>query len=461
MAIAFGSINTGLPKDIVQQIMKAERISVDQMQERKGKINEKKGLVVKLEDLVKQLRETLIQNANERSLLEFKVDTDNELIDVSVDKNAVAPGSYRFEVVRLAQRSSAISSGFADKDDSYIGVGFIKYSTLDGGEKELYIDSDNASLSGVARLINAQDIGMKATVINDGSGSDTPYRLIMSLTGSGEGSNAKFPHFYFVDGEDDFYLEKEREAQNAIIKLDGFDVEMPTNKISTLIAGATIDLKKAKPGEEININIVQDTEAIAGKISSLVDNINGILSFIKEQNNLDADSDTSRTLGGDSLLQTLESRIRNRIFQGIKTDYGSFRAGDLGIRFSRNGVLEFNKDTLLSRMNENFHNVIQIFTGRVVNGKNVPGLIQHLGTFASGALQSPNGIISSRKNGFQSNIERIDRRIEQRERTLAKKEQVLKNKFARLESTIARLRGQGAGVAVLGNPAQNPVQQLG
>ena len=42
MGIAFGSIGTGLPKDIVQQIMAAEKISLNKLEERKDKVNAKK-----------------------------------------------------------------------------------------------------------------------------------------------------------------------------------------------------------------------------------------------------------------------------------------------------------------------------------------------------------------------------------------------------------------------------------
>jgi flagellar hook-associated protein 2 len=46
---------------------------------------------------------------------------------------------------------------------------------------------------------------MSATVVNDGTGSDTPWKLLLSLKETGEGQKAEFPYLYFVDGEDDFF----------------------------------------------------------------------------------------------------------------------------------------------------------------------------------------------------------------------------------------------------------------
>ena len=56
MGISFGSIGTGLPKDIVQQIMAAEKISVTKLEERKEKISAKKALVDELGTLVDSVK---------------------------------------------------------------------------------------------------------------------------------------------------------------------------------------------------------------------------------------------------------------------------------------------------------------------------------------------------------------------------------------------------------------------
>lgn len=62
MGIAFGSINSGLPKDIVQQIVEAEKIPLKQMEVRKEKIEDKKALVGQLMSLVENLRGEVLKN---------------------------------------------------------------------------------------------------------------------------------------------------------------------------------------------------------------------------------------------------------------------------------------------------------------------------------------------------------------------------------------------------------------
>ena len=135
MGIAFGSINTGLPKDIVQQIMKAERMPLASMEARKGKDDNKKKLVDELSGLVEGIRGHLAQNATARSLREFKHDGRDDLVGLTIDKAVALPGTYQLEVMQLAQKSSAMTSGFEDPDDSYIGVAILNINFLMGKTK--------------------------------------------------------------------------------------------------------------------------------------------------------------------------------------------------------------------------------------------------------------------------------------------------------------------------------------
>ena len=462
MGIAFGSINSGLPKDIVQQIIAGEKVPLQKMAERKGKIENKKALLTDLMKRVENLRGSVYANKSERSFREIEVNVSGDGFTATVDKNVANPGNYQIEVMQLAQKSSAISNGVEDKDKTNIGVGYLQYELPNGEEKEVYIDSDSATLTGLARLINGDtENGMNANVVNSGDGSDEPWKIIITLDETGDGKRAEFPNLYLVDGEVDIWFEGERKAQDAKIKLDGFEIELPSNTSSELIPGVTIDLKKADPGNELSLEIKEDTAKMTDKIDELVTNINEVIKFIKDQNALDENSDTSRTLGGDITLQTLESRLRSTVFAGVKTDFGSRRIGDLGLTFQRSGLLELDKDKFQAALNKNMKMVAQVVNGKytIENGK-VNGFIDNLDTLVSDALRRPSGILTSRKDGLNSKIDQIDRRIETKERQIKRKEEHLKAKFARLEETISRIKTQGSGLAgMTGN--FNPVQQLG
>lgn len=464
MGISFGSINTGLPKDIVKQIIAAEQVPVQNMEKQKGKIQEKKGLVDQLAKLVEDVRGNIALNGNARSLRELKIDTNNDIVGVTADKNKAVPGNYQFEVVQLAQKSSAMTSGFEDKDKSYTGVGFLRYSLPDGETKDIYIDAENANLTGIAKMINRNSsLGMTANVVNDGSGSDTPWRLVISLNNTGDKALADFPYFYFVDGEHDLELEFQRDAHDAKVKLDGFEIEVPENRVTDLIPGLSIDLKKAKPGEEFSIKVSEDNEAVASKIGDLVSKLNGVLKFIKDQNTMDDKTDTSRTLGGDIMLQTLQGRIHSAVFKDVETDSGFRRVAEIGITFNREGLLEFDQKKFQTQINENYLQVSQILTGTYGDndGTKTQGFIDNVSEVANMALRMPDGLVQSRKRTLSERIEDTNRRILEKQKRIEEKEKNLKDKFARLEGTISKIRSQGSGISALGASGGNPVQELG
>lgn len=465
VGISFGSINTGLPKDIVKQLMDAERMPLQKMEASKSKFEAKKLLVAELTKLVEEIKGIVSTTVDERGLRELRVDANDELVSIDLDKDTVSPGSYQFEVVKMAQTSTALSSGFPDKDETSVGVGFIQYALPNGENFDLYIDKEHSTLEGIAKLINSNETnGVRATVVNDGGGSDEPWRLVLSLKNTGDDNYAEFPYFYFVDGDQDFYLEYEREAHDAVVKLDGFEMEVPENKVKDLIPGATINLKKARPGEEFTIKISEDTAAITEKINNLIEKVNAVLLFINKQNALDEKSDTSRTLGGDVTLQSLESRLRNIIFRDVNTSQGPKRVGDLGIVFQRNGTIMLDKQKFNSSISANYKLSAEILTGarNLQEGTQTPGFIDNLAEFVTAVTRPPEGMLINRNRGLQANIDQIDRRIEDKQRVLEQKEINLKNKFSRLESTISRLKGQSAGLSALAqSAASNPVTELG
>jgi len=458
LGISFGSINTGLPKNIVEQIISAEKIPLQKMQVKKTKIKEKEGLVNELKGYVENLRKKVLKNSNYRDFGEVKISTDEDMVSVMADKKVAKPGEYRFEVKRLAQKSSALTSGFPDRNKSYVGVGFVEYFLPDGKNYSMFIDTGDATLDGVAKLINDdKGNGLRATVINDGTDSKTPWRILLSLDETGDKKAADFPYIYLVDGEEDLFIDKERKAHDAIVMLDGFEIETPHNKINNLIPGLTIDLNRAEEGKEFSITVSHDIDKAGIKVLEFIEDINNILKFINVQNTLDENTDTSRTLGGDSMLQTLESKIRRTIFKPVSTEKGNERISSLGITFQKNGLLKVDENKFFSKLNSDFTNTAEILYGTFSKkGTKSPGFIDNLRLFADQSLKFPYGPLALRKQSFKQNIDQINRSIQNRERIISQKERNLRNRFARLERQVSKLKGQGAGLGNLGVNAPAP-----
>lgn len=441
---------SGLPPNIVDQLVEAERIPLKQIEGKKQKQEDSLKLVTDLESKVGEITKNLSELTNTKGFVDTQlVSGDPNVIDGSVDPGTVVNGEYSLEVIQLAQKPGAISNGFPDKDKTQMGVGYIKFETPNG-TKEVYINGKNSTLNGVAAQINAANIGMRATIVEDNRDKDNPYRMLVSGLKTGDGNSVEFPTIYLLDGDQDMYFDKSREAQNAKLKLDGFEIEVPDNVVNDLIPGVTLNLKQASPGREVRLTVKENMEAVSGKIKAFVDAYNGALGFIQNQSKLTKGANGKEQLGplgGDSMSRQVENTLRRIILSPqVGTQSQIQTMNQLGIEFNRNGTLNFSQDKFNKALSASPQDVSNFFRGDGLVSGFVPTLKRELGN-----LQNPSfGVLANRKKGIQEKINRFNTQIDQKERQLEKKEESLRKKFADLEQKTSAIQQQGAAVAGIG-----------
>ncbi len=444
MGIAIGGLGSGLPPNIVEQLMDAEKMPIKAMQQQKGKQENKLKLVTDLETKLSSISSSLGTLASMKGFQDMKLTSgDNTIINGTVDPSVGVTGSWNLEVKQLAEKAAAITNGFPDKDKTEIGVGYFRFKTPDG-EKDVYINSKTDTLQGAVNAINSARVGVKASIINDRSDPDNPYRLLLSGEALGTDKKIEYPTLYFLDGDQDIFFDKQNPAKNGVLKMDGFEFEVGENVVSDLIPGVTLDLKQASPGHAININVKEDVQAVGGKIKGFVDSVNAVLTFIQSQNRLSEKTDTSQTLGGDSILSSIENRIRRLVQEPQVGVQGPIkRLNQMGLEFSRSGVLDFKQEKFDSVLAKDPVAVQQFFAGDGFNTGFVPAIKREMNAILAQGF----GPLTNRKKALQDRIGQIDQRISDKERQLGKKEEALRNKFAKLEETVSRLKGQGGALA--------------
>tara|TARA_B100001248_G_C27399124_1_gene468444 strand:- start:1620 stop:2978 length:1359 start_codon:yes stop_codon:yes gene_type:complete len=432
---------SGLPPDIVDQLMQAERIPVQNLENKKAKSQARLDLVNYLGDSINKIKENIGELANSRGFRDMKlISGDENILQGTVDPLTAQKGSWNIEVVQMAEKAAAVSNGFPDKDTTEIGVGYISFDTSEG-EKEVYIDAANSTLDGVAQAINRADVGIQASVIQDKADKDYPWKIILSGKGVGEDNVIEYPTVYMLDGDMDFFFEQKREAKNGIIKLDGLEIEVSENQLNNIIPGVVVDIKQSAPGRVVNVSVKEDLEVVSGKVKSFVDSINEVLQFIQQQNQLTEASDTSKTLGGDQVLRSIEYKFRT-LLQGSMIGTGSSiqRLSQLGIEFNRNGTLDFKQETFDAVLSRNPDEVQKFLAGDGF----ATGFIPRLRRTVNIVMDNSFGPVSNKRRSLQNEIDRADQRIESIERRLVNKERMLKRKFANLEQNMSRIKGQGA-----------------
>ncbi len=448
MGISLGGLGSGLPPNIVDQLMEAEKIPIKTIEKNKGKEEARLKLVTELETKLNAITGSIGALASTKGFSDVKLITgDANIVQGTVDPSSSVNGNWNIEVIELAQKSAAITNGFPDKDKTQVGVGYFRFQTPDGS-KDVYVNGSNNTLEGIETAINRSGLGVKASVLNDRSSPSAPYKLIISGDNVGGDHQISYPTPYFLDGDQDIYFDEQREAKNGRIKVDGFEFEVSDNKVADVIPGVVLEVRQASPGHTVNVSVKEDKEVVTGKIKTFVDAVNGVLSFVQQQNSLNKDTDTTQTLGGDSLLRSVENRLRGLI-QNPQFGVGQIvnRLNQMGIVFTRSGVLEYDEKKFNDALARNPTAVQHFLAGDGFSTGFIPSLKREIGTLLNTAF----GPVAMRKRGLQEKIAQMNTSIENKQRQLGKKEENLRNKFARLEETMSRLKGQGAAVGAIGS----------
>lgn len=446
-AIRISGMASGLPPNIVETIIEAERIPIKTQEAAREKAQSKLKLVQDLETKFTDIDKSLNQLVNTKGFLNNKLTSgDPNVLTGTTDPENPVTGSWNVEVMQLPQKAAAITNGFPDKDTTEVGVGYLKFDTPDG-PKDVYINGKNSTLDGVVRAINGSNVGVRASIITDRTDKQNPYKLMITGLATGDEKQVSFPTVYMLDGDQDLLFEQTKEALNGKVKIDGFEFEVSENTIKDLIPGLTLELKQAAPGREITINVKEDFEVIVGRVDEFVKATNGVLAFIQQQNALNEKSDTTKTLGGDGILRSIENRIRNLVQAPMLGVTGSVkRLSEVGIEFQRNGVLQLDRKKLDAILSRNARDVGTFLAGDGFTTGFIPTLKREISNFTNQAY----GPLANRKQGLQTKIDSINKSIENKERALTRREETLRRQFASLEEKMTKLQQQGAAIGAMG-----------
>ncbi len=342
------------------------------------------------------------------------------------------PGTYSVNVTQLAQSQSLVAAGQTSSstaisdgtpttltfDFGAITGGTLTNGTYGGatftsngnGTTSIVIDGTNNTLEGIRDAINAANMGVSATIVNDGSG--TPYRLALSAVNSGadqsmkisvSGGDGTLDALLGYDPETTQNLTQTRAAQNATLTVNGIDITSPSNTVSEAVQGVTLTLRNLT-STPANITIERDVTSIDAAVNSFVDSYNALATQMKSRLAYGSSTATAGALSGDSTLRSLQEELRS-VFNTATGGGTLSRLAEVGISFQKDGTLAYDSSKLTTAIGNNFSDVLNLFNGST-------GFATRIDAWASSALQT-GGLIDLRtqtlKSQVQDNQDEIDR----------------------------------------------------
>ena len=281
-------------------------------------------------------------------------------------------GSYSLNVTQLAQAHSIAAAG-QSSTTAAIGTGAattltFEFGTISGGTLTngvyagatftqnasastgtVTIDASNNSLAGIKDAINAADIGVRASIVNDGGTS--PYRLVIQSATSGAASNLKISvsgdtalqGLLSYDAAGTQNLTQASAGQDALLTVNGISLTSATNSLSSAISGVTLNLAKAGAA---TLTVGRDTTAAQTAVQTFVKAYNDLNTTLTAVSAADVKAKTSSPLTGDATVRNLQAQLRSAIGGSLGAGFSLNTLSQVGIRFERDGTLSLDSAKL-------------------------------------------------------------------------------------------------------------------
>ncbi len=429
-AISFGGLATGLDTaSIVSQLVAIQRQPILNLQSQRSAYDRQ---LAALNDLKSKLTAIRAAAAALDTATEFgslRATSANEAVVKATAGGDATEGSYEIVVNSLARAQKEISQGFGSQV-AEVGAGTVTI-TVGGVATQITLAPGDSSLTSLRNAINDSGAGVRATILNDGSGT-TPYRLV--LTAATTGTDAAFTaDFSGLSGGTAPALTNITAAANASVSIDTVMIASQTNTITEAIGGLTLNLVKQDPGVPVTVSVDVDAAAIEDKVQKLVDAYNDLMTFVKTQ------SAEGGTLRGNGLMRSVSTRAADLMSSPLTSALGSLTmAAQVGIAQSDGGQIAFDKEKFAAALSEDFGAVRDLFVERGTN----QGLAYRFRAAIDTLTDSKDGLFKISSDAIAAKQKQIDSRIDRLEVSAESYQQMLERKFTAMEMLISGLQGQ-------------------
>jgi flagellar hook-associated protein 2 len=353
----------------------------------------------------------------------------------------------------LAQVERRVHEGFADLISPVTeNPGDFVYR-YEGVETTINLPSD-ASLQNLVDKINddPNNPGIVASIIDDGSGTATRYHL--ALTGKDTGAEHTIEIVSnTLDKFDasDAAFEYSQRATNSMVRVDGFPADSTSyiqrsgNTVADVIDGVVLDLHNA--GSSV-VTISNNIDEIQSKIEQLVQSVNFVNDYIKQETKYNSETGESGIMIGNYTYDIVRNSLNDILTSSVPgldpEDATYTHLSQIGISTDpdQDGRWVVDSTELRDALNEDLEGVAQLFVQD--EDETIDGVAHQLHQKMTDLTDSKSGIANVLLQNYDGIVSEIDNKIAAEERRVAMVRQRLEEKFARLEATLGQLQGQSS-----------------
>lgn len=290
------------------------------------------------------------------------------------------PGEYQVGIDQVATKHSLASGSVADRS-SALGTGTIsiRFGTTDYDKDtdtytdfsvnankpalNLTIDSSNNSLEGIRDAINAENAGVTASIINDGSG----YRLALTSTETGASSSMEITTTgagleIFDFNASATNMEQSTEAVDLIATINGIQIQGSSNTLEGAIDGVTINASKTTD-TPATLYISNNQSFIKTQVDTFVATYNEFIDVVNDLTSYNQETEQAGVFLGDATLRSALTglrRIMSEPVAGASEALNTFAS--IGIQTESDGKLSLDSTVFKDALDNNFEDFANLFS---------------------------------------------------------------------------------------------------
>lgn len=438
----FSGIGSGFSTDtILQKMLDVERAPIQTFQGRQAQVTQEQTAWRSINTKMLALGSAADKLMNDDEFSQRQAISSDPDILTATAQPGKDLGSLSLSVESLAQNHQQISQGFATTD-SKVGTGTITLKV--GSASYNPIQVTNGTLQGLRDAINGANLGVTASILDAGSGAGNDrYRLM--LNSNVTGMTGQITPTFNLSGGTVPAMTDLVAAQDAHIKLGSgsgaIDIYSSTNVVTDAVPGVSLNLKAAKPGTTVNVQMNQANNGLRNDIQAVLDQYNGLVDSFNANNKYDKDTQSTGILFGDSGLQSLQSRLFNTITASREVG-GAFNSlTSIGINVDAKGKLAITDSSKFDAALSKPGDLKKLFSD------STNGIAKQLKTLSDGATNVVTGTITLEDKRLSDLYGSLDKNITATNEKVARTEERLRLMFLNMESALSSLKSQGQAIS--------------
>ena len=299
------------------------------------------------------------------------------------------------------------------------------------------------TLEDLVEKINALGAGVKASVLNVGSGA-TPYRLSLASEATGRSSQM------MIDADQiDMDLQENSTGQDGLLLLGTADsqgagilLSSPTNTFDQVIDGLELSLNGTSV-DPVTMEVSTTDEKAISALDGFVKKYNALRDRLDELTFFDDVENTTGILFGTSEALRIESGF-TQLLSGRFSGVGSVKwLEELGISLTGDGHLSFDEGAYQSAFAEDPEAVEELFTHEDL------GVVAKFTALIDRLTGEQNSLLTARTDALQQTIDNNFSRIEGMNERLERERNRLLMQFIAMEEAVAKMQNDLNAVSAI------------